>query len=642
MTAAAQILTFMFLLFSASHSAQARWETVEEADAEIIESTEEIEIKKDGSQTSLKKVSIRILKRSGIDKFATNEFNYNGSKSNLKVRQAYVVNGKKKIAVEKKYIEDKPTSSSITGFSSLRQVIIAFPNVGVGSVIHYQIERKTFKNSLQGHFLKTEFFGYDLDRKGQSLVVRSALPLAWAISGPDGYLNVERTFLSGREQLTFTLLKDAFFSLTEERSKFNSWSDIIMRPTLQISNKTSWQSLAAQMTPRLDALLNADVPASLMSVIEKTKKSDGFVTRANEIHSHISENFRYMGDWRSSENGHFPRSLNEIINTQFGDCKDFSLLMAVMLRKLGYKAELAAVERGSRPSLRLQLPSAHHFDHMIVRAEDEKGKVYWLDPTNTMANSGGKWADISGRPAFVLNQKAVELENIPSIHPSEFVFDFEYQYAEISEHQQRTKVKVTYSENMAAQVLPELRDKTPNELREFVEYVVSAGRNVVSGSVSTPDVSGSVARILSFSSDLTVQDKLQWTSSGYAIGISAMLPDIERIQTERRVMGIEMSPPHTDITRVQMRAGSFVGSPPPNCDIESPWIRASRTHTIDAEFLTTESRVEQFAQYISNAELKSEAFKKLQNDIRNCLDSQWMIIKKSTFKRNHLPMFRYA
>jgi len=378
-----------------------------------------------------------------------------------------------------------------------------------------------------------------------------------------------------------------------------------MRPTLQISNKTSWQSLAAQMTPRLDALLNADVPASLMSVIEKTKKSDGFVTRANEIHSHISENFRYMGDWRNSENGHFPRSLNEIINTQFGDCKDFSLLMTVMLRKLGYKAELAAVERGSRPSLRLQLPSAHHFDHMIVRAEDEKGKVYWLDPTNTMANSGGKWADIS-------------------------------------EHQQRTKVKVTYSENMAAQVLPELRDKTPNELREFFEYVVSAGRNVVSGSVSTPDVSGSVARILSFSSDLTVQDKLQWTSSGYAIGISAMLPDIERIQTERRVVGIEMSPPHTDITRVQLRAGSFVGSQPPNCNIESPWIRASRTHTIVTEFLTTESRVEQFAQYISNAELKSEAFKKLQNDIRNCLDSQWMIINKSTFKRNHLPMFRYA
>ena len=42
-------------------------------------------------------------------------------------------------------------------------------------------------------------------------------------------------------------------------------------------------------------------------------------------------------DRRSISGNVFPRDLNEVAKTQYGDCKDFSFVTGAILKKLGYK-----------------------------------------------------------------------------------------------------------------------------------------------------------------------------------------------------------------------------------------------------------------------------------------------------------------
>ena len=65
---------------------------------------------------------------------------------------------------------------------------------------------------------------------------------------------------------------------------------------------------------------------------------------------------------------------------RFGDCKDKTLLVVTMLRKMGIHADPALVNPDMAESLFDQQPSPRYFSHAIVHV-DLNGQEFWLDPT---------------------------------------------------------------------------------------------------------------------------------------------------------------------------------------------------------------------------------------------------------------------
>ncbi len=75
-----------------------------------------------------------------------------------------------------------------------------------------------------------------------------------------------------------------------------------------------------------------------------------------------------------------PNPPRTVFERRFGDCKDKTLLMLAMLRRLGVQADAALVNTETGLALGDRLPAPNLFDHVLVRAVVD-GKTYWLDPT---------------------------------------------------------------------------------------------------------------------------------------------------------------------------------------------------------------------------------------------------------------------
>lgn len=80
------------------------------------------------------------------------------------------------------------------------------------------------------------------------------------------------------------------------------------------------------------------------------------------------------------EGGYRPRSVETIWSTRYGDCKDGSVLLTAVLRRLGIDAVCALVNTAFGDDLQNAPPNPLSFNHCIVRARVD-GRTLWLDST---------------------------------------------------------------------------------------------------------------------------------------------------------------------------------------------------------------------------------------------------------------------
>lgn len=153
---------------------------------------------------------------------------------------------------------------------------------------------------------------------------------------------------------------------------------VVQNAALQFSEWRDWAEVVANYVPLYedDAALPADVEAEIARIAATETTEAG---RAAAILRFAQDGVRYLAI-SMGEGGYTPRTLNDIVATRYGDCKDKSKLYVHMARRLGVNACPALVNTRDGHALEHWLASAQAFDHCIVRVEVD-GKVYWLDPT---------------------------------------------------------------------------------------------------------------------------------------------------------------------------------------------------------------------------------------------------------------------
>ena len=148
--------------------------------------------------------------------------------------------------------------------------------------------------------------------------------------------------------------------------------------SILVSEYTSWKEVnnwAMELFP-----MKAELGAALQKMITEIKaKHNSDEQRASAALRFVQDDIRYMGI-EMGINSHKPASPAKVFAQRFGDCKEKSYLLCVMLRAMNIEACPVLINSDGKKATDSLLPAPTAFDHVTVRVKLDND-YYWLDPT---------------------------------------------------------------------------------------------------------------------------------------------------------------------------------------------------------------------------------------------------------------------
>ncbi len=206
-------------------------------------------------------------------------------------------------------------------------------------------------------------------------------------------------------------------------------------------------------------LFQMDRPIQLDSLIETIISTDDSKEESiTKLIDFVQSDIRYMGV-ESGIGSHKPRHPHEVIEKRYGDCKDKSLLLTELFKKIGIeKAFPALVNSSIFKGVQNYLPGTRLFNHCIVQYEYE-GEEYWIDPSTTF--QGGSFKDRGMTDygySLIVDGRSNELKRV-KIDPNLSHINIE-EYYELS----------TFDGDGALTIKTEYKGLSADYMRSYLEY----------------------------------------------------------------------------------------------------------------------------------------------------------------------------
>lgn len=161
---------------------------------------------------------------------------------------------------------------------------------------------------------------------------------------------------------------------------------------VEIGDALTWAGVSDLFRDMYEGAVGEATPSDLAVEIDAIMAREGDpARRAVEGLRLVQRTLRYHSV-AIGEGGFRPRPLPTIWSTRYGDCKDASVLLTAVLRRMGLDACCALVNVGMGEDLNNFIPGPRAFNHCIVRLR-LNGADYWLD--GTMPPQGGDLARLS-------------------------------------------------------------------------------------------------------------------------------------------------------------------------------------------------------------------------------------------------------
>ncbi len=185
-------------------------------------------------------------------------------------------------------------------------------------------------------------------------------------------------------------------------SSFKNWNDV---------NTWGQRTFAVKTEPNFDNVFK-----------EIFTGNETMDDKINKVINFVQDDIRYMGI-EAGIGSIKPVHPDQVIKQRFGDCKDKSLLLVWLLKKIGIKEAFPALVNTMFTKKTDQVfPTNEIFDHCIVNFK-YNNHTYWVDPTFTQQGGDYKALAISNyHKALIIG---INSDSLSKMEPQEFVSEMD-------------------------------------------------------------------------------------------------------------------------------------------------------------------------------------------------------------------------
>ena len=373
-----------------------------------------ISFQSDGTSMQETTVRVHIQSQAGLQNYGVLHFGFASATSKADIGYVRVTKPDHRVVqTSPENVLDMPADITRQApfYSDLKEKQVAVKGLEIDDVLEYQYRVEVDRPLDPNQF----WFSYNFTRSG--IVLREELQ----VSVPrNRYVKVKST----EEQPTITEddgVRTYVWKTSHLEREAAKPPEAKVIPSIQITTFRTWdevgqwfRSLAgpqALVTPEIQTKAN-ELTANARTDSEKVQA----------LYKFVSTKFRYIGI--SLGIGRYrPHAAAEVLNNDYGDCKDKHTLYVALLAAVGVKAYPALVNSNSEidPSV----PSPSQFDHVIT-AVPQGSAFQFLDTTPEVAPYGFLVAGVRDKQALVIPENGVaQLVQTPADPPFKSFFTFQ-------------------------------------------------------------------------------------------------------------------------------------------------------------------------------------------------------------------------
>lgn len=258
--------------------------------------------------------------------------------------------------------------------------IIFLDDLRVGDVLEYSLTLRGSNPLLAGHYWNHFGLGWSthVEKQYYRIVWESGKNLRWRTHG----LELRPQILKEKKATEYIWELGPQPAIDIEDQIPFAYEPY---PYLEASSFASWSEVVEWALPLYPMKQNLISQAMSRKLEQWKAQYTSYEERVLHTIQFIQDKVRYLGI-EIGPNSHRPTPPSETYNRRYGDCKDKSYLLCVLLGDLGIKAWPVLVNQTLRGGTAHHLPSPFVFNHAIVVFQ-LAGETYWIDPT--LSSQGG-------------------------------------------------------------------------------------------------------------------------------------------------------------------------------------------------------------------------------------------------------------
>ncbi len=377
-----------------------------------------VKLEADGTGTTTYRTVVQILTQEAVEMFAEQSFGYSPGHQRLTVNWVKVVKPNGEIVSdEPKMAQDADVPAllrdPVYGDRKVRRYSLS--GVAPGTIVDFSYTTEELKPFLPGDFLENWGVHTGAVTKLSRYIVD--VPASFTPRIKERNLTFKRTEKVVGNRKIYTWATQNLEKLKPEPFAADSNG---VHMSIAISSPMEWSRLASWYSG-LAKDRYALTPALESKLAELVKDATSWDDSLRAVHRWVAQDIRYVSI-ALGLGGYQPRSPADVLQTQYGDCKDKATIFIALVQRMGRKAY--PVLLNSSGGVDRDLPSIAQFDHAIAAVERPGGGYLFVDLTSELTPLGSlPWGE-QGEFAIVVHpdgrgEEVTLPEDPPSMNRSE-------------------------------------------------------------------------------------------------------------------------------------------------------------------------------------------------------------------------------